>query len=392
MNVIRTEQIISIGLAIFSMLFGAGNLMYPLQVGTECGNLTFYGILGFGLTAVCLPIAGFIGMLLFDGNYKSFYYRLGVVPGGLLLFASIMIIGPVLAIPRIVTLSHTMFAPFLPGFLHQITTGSSLVFALLFLTVTFFATFRENKIITILGRVISPLLLLSLIIIIGAGLWGAQTLVMCSDGAFEVFKSNFIRGYETLDLFGAIFFASIILTLLKGNIGSHHNPRVIAAVGLQAGIIGILLLGVMYIGLSVLGMYYGHGLEYDNAGELLREIAFKVLGPYGAFLVGVAALMAFLSTAIALSAVVAEYVEHTLFRKKISFLTALVMVLTAAIPLSTFGLDRLLQLTSGPIVYVGYPMLITLTMCNIAYKLSNFKYVKIPVLVALIVALVSYLW
>ena len=78
-NSIQTEQIISIGLAIFSMLFGAGNLIYPLQVGMECGDLTLYGITGFILTAVCLPIAGLVCMLLFDGNYKSFFYRLFLV-------------------------------------------------------------------------------------------------------------------------------------------------------------------------------------------------------------------------------------------------------------------------------------------------------------------------
>lgn len=391
-NSIQTEQIISIGLAIFSMLFGAGNLIYPLQVGIECGNLTLYGIVGFILTAVCLPIAGLICMLLFDGNYKSFFYRLGTFPGGLLLFASIMIIGPMLAIPRIVTLSHTMLAPFLPGFLNQISIGSSFVFAVLFLGITFLATFRENKIVTILGNVISPLLLLSLAIIIGAGVWGAQTMTTCTVSALEAFKVNFMRGYETLDLLGAIFFASIVLTLLKRMIGSHYNPRTIAAIGLQSGMIGIMLLGIIYIGLSFLGVYHGHGLESVNAGELLREIAFKVLGSYGALLVGVAVLMACLSTAIALSAVVAEYIEHTLFRANISFFMALVLVMVASIPLSTFGLDKVLQLTAGPIVYVGYPVLITLTMCNIAYKLADFKYVKLPVLITFIVALVSYMW
>ncbi len=201
-----------------------------------------------------------------------------------------------------------------------------------------------------------------------------------------------MRGYETLDLLGAIFFASIVLTLLKRMIGSHYNPRTIAAIGLQSGMIGIALLGIIYIGFSILGVYHGHGLESVNAGELLREIAFKVLGSYGAFLVGVAVLMACLSTAIALSAVVAEYIEHTLFRANISFFMALVLVMVASIPLSTFGLDKVLQLTAGPIVYVGYPVLITLTMCNIAYKLADFKYVKLPVLITFIVALVSYMW
>ena len=214
----------------------------------------------------------------------------------------------------------------------------------------------------------------------------------CNYNALEAFKANFIRGYETLDLISAIFFASIVLSLLKRTIGSDYNPRTIATIGLQSGMIGILLLGIVYIGLIALGAYYGQGLGSVNAGELLRHIAFTVLGSYGAFLVGLAVLMACLSTAIALSAVVAEYVERTLFRQHISFFMALVIVLVASIPLATFGLDKVLLITAGPILYIGYPVLITLTICNIGYKVRDFTFVKIPVLIAFITALISYIW
>src|SRR5262245_23932127 len=98
MDSIRKEHILSTGLEIFSMIFGAGNLICPLQVGMGCGNLTFFGVAGFILTAVCLPILGLLCILLFDGNYKSFFYRLGTFPGGFILFISMMMIGPVLAI------------------------------------------------------------------------------------------------------------------------------------------------------------------------------------------------------------------------------------------------------------------------------------------------------
>jgi len=391
MNSIQTRHIISIGLALFAMLFGAGNLIYPLQVST-CGNLTWYGLAGFMITAVCLPFAGLIGILLFDGNYRSFYGRLGTVPSRIFLFISIMLIGPLLAIPRTVALAHVMIAPFLPGFLNQITTLSSFVFALIFLGLTFLVTCRENKIVSLLGNVISPLLVLSLAIIIGSGLWNAPMISVCHDNAWEVFKINFMRGYETLDLISAIFFASIVLSFLKRTLGSDYNPRVTATIGLQAGMIGIALLGIMYIGLIAVSTYYGQGLSGVGVGELLYDIAFSVLGSYGSFFISIAVFMACLSTAVALSAVVAEYVENALFRANISFFAALVMVMVASIPLATFGLDKVSQLAAGPILYIGYPVLITLTICNIAYKLTGFKYVKLPVLITFIVTFISYLW
>jgi LIVCS family branched-chain amino acid:cation transporter len=392
MKIIQKEHIVSMGLAIFSMLFGAGNLICPLQVGMRCGDLTLYGLFGFMLTAVCLPVLGLIGILLFDGNYKSFFYRLGTVVGGLALFVSMMMIGPILAIPRTIALSHIMLAPFLPSFLGQMSILPSCIFALLFISITFLATCRENKIVPILGNVISPLLLVSLAIIIGVGVWNAPMIGICNENVFEIFKTNFVRGYETLDLISAIFFSSMVLSLIKRAIGPDYNPRFIALIGLQSGVIGIALLGIIYVGLIALGVYYGHGLEYMNPGILLRDIIFKVLGSYGALLVGLAVLMACLSTAIALSAVVAEYIENTLFRKNISFFSALTMVLVASLPLATFGLDKVLRVTAGPILYIGYPVLITLTFCNIAYKMYGFSYVKIPAIVTFIAALITYIW
>src|SRR2546428_785494 len=107
-------HIITVALAIFSMFFGAGNLLYPLKVGIHAGTNTFFGLLGFIITAVFLPLAGLIAMILFDGNYELFFGRLGQRVGNFIIFISMIVIGPIIAIPRIVTLSHTMTAPFLP--------------------------------------------------------------------------------------------------------------------------------------------------------------------------------------------------------------------------------------------------------------------------------------
>ena len=176
------SHIVTTGLAIFSMFFGAGNLMYPLEVGMESGSQIAWGLLGFLLTAACLPVLGLFAMILFDGDYKAFFNRLGSTTGSIIVFLSLLIIGPLIAIPRIITLSHTMIAPFIPvPFLQEISLTSSFVFSLIFLGITFLLTFRENNIVDVLGNVISPLLLGALAIIIGKGCWFAGTSLL---GAF----------------------------------------------------------------------------------------------------------------------------------------------------------------------------------------------------------------
>lgn len=373
------------------MFFGAGNLMYPLNVGLHAGTNNLYGMLGFILTAVCLPLAGLIAMILFDGNYESFFGRLGSTVGNFIIMLSIFIIGPVIAIPRIVTLSHTMIAPFIPiELLQTITPQSSFIFAFIFLGITFLATFRENRIVDLLGKVISPLLLLSLLIIIGKGLLNAGQPLPALISPWDAFKINFIRGYETLDLLGGIFFSSMVIHILKNTVGGMvgFNRNRLAMIGLKAGALGVSLLALVYLGMSFLSLYHGFGLQIS--GDLFRELAFRVLGNHGALVIGTAVLMACFSTSIALAAVVGEYFHLTVFNRKVGYELSLFIVLLLCVPLSTFGLDKVLELTGGPLVYVGYPAIVTLTLCNLAYKTVGFTPVKLPVAATFLIALISY--
>lgn len=387
-----SSYILTVGLAIFSMLFGAGNLMYPLMVGLESGCNTGYGMAGFILTAICLPLMGLIAMIFFDGNYNAFFERLGTRTGKFMIFMCMLIIGPGLAIPRIVTLSHTMIAPFIPfAFLQSINPQSSFIFALIFLGITFLATYRENRIVVLLGNFISPALLISLLVIIAKGMWTASNPVACTVSKMQAFTVNFSRGYETLDLLGGIFFSSIVIHILKNTVGGKvgYNRNKLAMIGLQAGALGVSLLALVYIGMSMLSMYHGHGMQ--PSGDLFRLLAFKVLGTQGAFIIATAVLMACLSTSIALAAVVGEYFQVTVFNKKIGYVLSLTALLLLCIPLSTFGLDHVLELTRGPITYIGYPVLIALTACNLGQKLFDFQMVKLPVAATFLIALTSYL-
>ena len=384
-----SSYFLTVGLAIFSMFFGAGNLMYPLNVGMHAGSFTLYGMLGFILTAVCLPLAGLISMILYNGDYRSFFGRLGETIGYVVTVICMIVIGPMIAIPRIVTVSHQMIAPFLPvPFLQEINLYSSAVFALLFLGITYLATFRENRIVDLLGTVISPLLLISLLAIIIKGFFTAHTPLLTDVTPWDAFTVNFIRGYETLDLLGGIFFSSIVINIVKETVSKKVTQNQIAVIGLKAGALGVSLLATVYIGMSLLSMYHGHGLFIS--GDLFRQLAFKVLGAHGAFVMGTAVLMACFSTSIALGAVVGEFFQKQIFCNRISYELSLATVLLLCMPLSIFGLDYVAGLTGGPLVYIGYPAIIALTFCNIAYKLFGFKPVKLPVAITFLIALISY--
>ena len=118
-SVTQSSQIslTTLGLAIFSMLFGAGNIIYPIKAGVVSGNQNFFGIIGFLLTGVLLPVIGLVAMILFDGDYKKFFYRLGNMPGFMAILFCMFIIGPIIAMPRCITVPYEMILPFLPAYI-----------------------------------------------------------------------------------------------------------------------------------------------------------------------------------------------------------------------------------------------------------------------------------
>jgi branched-chain amino acid:cation transporter, LIVCS family len=285
-----------------------------------------------------------------------------------------------------------MVAPFLPiAFLRHITVFSSFIFCLFFFFIAFLATYRKNKIVSILGNIIAPALLASATLIIGKGIITAKTATIPTLSPLTLFKDGFMMGYQTLDLLGTIFFASIIITILKQTTAKKEDLNALALNGLKSGLIGLSLLGCVYIGMSMLGAFHSHGFGDADPGELFRLISFSLLQANGAAIISITVFLACLSTVIGLGPVVAEYARTTIFNHTISYIQALLLVLLTSIPLSIFGLNYVLAIAGGPIVYIVYPILITLTLCNIAYKLYGFSYIKLPVSIVFLIALTSYI-
>jgi len=376
------STVVTAGLAIFSMLFGAANLYIPVQVGAASGNHYMWGITGFLTTAVLLPVIGLIAIILFNGNYDDFFARLGKIPGKFIIAFCMAVIGPMIAMSRIVTLSYTMLSPFLYGM-------SLPLFSILFCGLTFLATYQENKIIDLLGKFISPALLASLGIIIVKGLWSATVTpsITCTSGCWNLFYEQAKTGYETLDVLGSIFFASIVLSILKKNVKNNddYNIKTLAWTGMKAGFIGCTLLGIVYTGMALLGVFYNQGITATNGATLFSAISFKILGSYGALIIATAVGMACFSTIVALATILAEYVQQEITHNKLSYIHSLLAVLATTTVISCNGLDSILHF-SRPIIFTFYPVVIVITLVNIIDKLYDTHYLRPSALIALILS------
>lgn len=373
---------ISTGLAMFSMFFGAGNVVFPLALGQLAQDKTFYAILGLLITAVGVPFIGLIAMTLFDGNYKLFFNRMGKVPGALVAFCIVSLIGPFGGMPRCIALSYSTIQAYLPNI-------SLIVFSAASCVLIYLLTFRKNRILDVLGNVLTPFLLLSLLVIIIKGFLTTSSLQPIEHTETTIFLRGLKEGYQTMDLLSAFFFSSVVLSCLKEGIptGEHQNHKTIIKATLKASAIGACLLGAVYIGFIYVAAFHTGDLGAINQEELLGAIAHKILGPYAGLVACIAVALACLTTAIALAVVFAEYLHHDVTQGKLSYQVSLIITLVITGIFSTLKFTGIIAILA-PILSICYPALIVLSLLNIGYKLYHVQPVKVPVFLTFVLSLI----
>lgn len=372
------------GMAMFSMFFGAGNVVFPLAIGQIAQDQNIFAILGLLITAVGVPFLGLISMSLYDGDYKSFFGRLGDKAGFLVALLIMGLIGPFGALPRCIALSHSTTQFFFPGISIEWFSAISVIAIFLF-------TFRRSSIIDVLGYFLTPFLLLTLGIIIFKGLIIAPETTPSHHDAFSTFMTGLTQGYQTMDLLGAFFFSSVIILGLKKDMTSNdaHNYKKVLWFFLQASIVGAFLLGISYVGFSFVSAFHSSELVTVPNDQLIAQIALHVLGPYAGIVACAAVALACLTTAIALAAVAAEFIHIDISNNRISYPLALVITLGISYIVSTLNFSGIVTMIQ-PALEILYPSLILLSVLNILHKLYGFAYVKAPVFALFIISLFLY--
>jgi len=369
------------GLAMFSMFFGAGNVIFPLMIGMGTKSYVFYALIGLFITAILIPFSGLLSITLFQGDYIRFFKRIGRVPGAILTILVISVLCPFGAIPRCVALTYSSFQVYFP-------TISLFWFSLASCIVVFVCCMRKQKILDLLGYVLTPLLLVFLVLIILKGFFLSPD---PSDVTpINAFSLGLIEGYNTMDLLAAFFFSSIICMRFKQEHKGESSPHELTVHLIKASIVGAGLLTLVYIGFGYIASVYSLELSHVRPDQLLGVIGKISFGHYAGLIVCSAVAISCLTTAIALTLVASDFLQKVIFSNKMPYILCLIIILGLTW-LTTFlqfsGIVRLV----GPILQICYPALLVLSILNIFYKLYDFKPVKIPFFAVLLVFLIIYL-
>ena len=363
------------GIALFSMFFGAGNLIFPLLVGRAAGSDAPAVLLGLMISAILFPLLGLLSMMFFEGNIERFLQRLGKGPAFLLLFALQMAQGPI-CLSRLFNLMYASIKSYLP-----ILLG---LFSILVAGLVFFTAYRSHRLISLVGKVLTPVLLLGIATLVIAGLISAPPLPPSKGDALFHFLQGLKGGYMTMDLIAALLFSTVVTPLFFQGVffkSEEERKEVVRKKMLGASCVAAVLRLISYLGLTLLAAHHGGSLHVAPE-ELLQALAVKVLGPKGAFVAAMTVFLACFTTAVALAAVFASYLRKDLLKEKITPQISLGATVLVASCLTNLGFATVLQWT-GPMMEILYPALIVLCLCNVAYSLYQMSWVRMPVFAAL---------
>lgn len=374
--------ILSTGLAMFSMFFGSGNLVFPLMVGQTSQGHFWLATLGILITGVIVPFLGILAMLLFKGSSHDFFVRFGKPATFWFPLISLSLMGPFGVLARCITVAHGAFRLVLPE-------TSLWLFSLLSCGAIFLLTVKKNRIVPVLGSILTPFLLLSLITITLFALNAAPVPSMSSwkDG-WNSFSEGMLQGYQTMDLLAAFFFSIFVIKHLQAGQGEEKDPAQSLPIFLKSSLVGAALLSAVYFSLVLMGSMYAPELTNIPPQEMLGFIAQRTLGPWAAPVVCIAVILACLTTAIVLTSLFADFLRKEVTKNQISPSLAILTTLAIAFFTSTLefsGIARFL----GPILGVTYPALIVLTVLSIFQKLWGWKVIRMPTAVAFLLKLFS---
>lgn len=350
----KKKDVILTGFALFAMLFGAGNLIFPPMVGYVVGDKWMSAAAGFFITGIGFPLLAILSSALAGKELDDFADKVSPLFSKIFNVVLILAIGPFLAIPRTgATAFELMLLPHLDGNNEMYKYS----FLACYFIIVFLFSIKANAVIERIGKILTPILLIILAVIVVKGVF----FPMGEPAAKEIsntFRYGFYNGYQTMDTLAAIIFSSIILKAIrngrtltaKQEMSFLSNSSMIAVCGLS-----IVYGGLLYIGATSYGVLHSTGTT-----QLLTDIVNKLLGKEGNLALGICVAGACLTTAIGLTATVGDYFSGLL---KVSYEKIVIGTVILSFIFAGFGVDAIVKV-SAPILTFLYPIAIVLIVLN----------------------------
>lgn len=348
------KAILLFGFALFAGFFGAGNLILPPLLGFKSGSDWWLVAIGFMLSATIIPLLALFGHAKLQGTILEFGKK--VSPLFSLIYSSLVILIAIsLPCPRTAAVTHEMsIQPYLD--LDSLMT-SSIFFSLVLL----FAIMR-SKALDVLGKLLTPLIVLILLAIIFIGVFG-PTQIMNPNTFGAPIIDGFLEGYQTYDAIAGVLMGGIVVVSLNqiGDFSVSEKKKIIA----KSGIIAMLGLFLIYAGLIAVGAFYNSSFDIDiSRTALLLGLSTKILGNIGATFLSVLVGLACFTTAVAIVVSVADIMKDYLNGSQIAYVFTAIAVCIIGVLVGQFDVHYIIDVALPALMFI-YPITIVLILLNI---------------------------
>lgn len=358
-----TKDMLVLGMMVFALFLGAGNIIFPPMAGYHSGTDWFSASLGFIVTGVVLPFLTLITVAV-KGRGERLSVDLPRWVSVTFWVALYLILGSTFAMPRVTNTAYEL--GFLPlGFVEK-STASHLIFAFVFNFVSMFFMLKQGTMISAIGKFMTPALLF---LLVAVGIAVVRTPLSPINEPINqyvdfAFFSGIVDGYQTMDVLSAMAFGGIVARALASR--GITSPQDVVVITIKAGLIAVGLLAALYICLFYLGATSDAVSQTaTNGGQIFSRYVDALYGALGTWLMCGIVLLASMTTFVGVTSACADFFATFNPRLDYRFWVVVSTLLTTIV--STFGLDTLLRVTI-PVLLLIYPTTVALVFLQFARR------------------------
>ncbi|NLU37227.1 MAG: branched-chain amino acid transport system II carrier protein [Clostridiales bacterium] len=359
------KESVLIGSLLFGLFFGAGNLIFPIQMGQMAGKNTLQATIGFLITGVGLPLLGVLAAAVCRS--ESLYEMAKPVSRVYSILFTCMLyltIGPLFAIPRTATVSFEVgLNPFIGAEHGRV---GLLSFSFIFFLITLYYSLRPGRILDWIGKYLTTIfvVLLSILLIATyvkpmgqAGQYAAQ-----GNYIDKPFFTGILEGYHTMDALASLAFAIVIISNVE-KLGVRSPGRKTAEI-LKSGLICAAGMSLIYASLAYMGATsLGSTGRADNGARIMSMVSEHYFGFTGKLLLASIVTVACLKTAIGLITSCGQMFSK-MFPNSLTYNQYAVLFTVISFIIANFGLNNIINL-SIPVLMFLYPLAITLMVLSL---------------------------
>ncbi len=357
------KENLAVGLLLFALFLGAGNIIFPPLLGQQAGEHITVAMIGFLITGVGLPLLAIVAVAKAGGDLQLLANRVNPIFG--IIFTSIvyLAIGPFFAVPRTGSVSYEIgIAPFLSEAATK-HWAPLFITSVLFFAIILYLSINPTKLVDRVGKILTPALLLVILLLAIKSFVTPLGEPGAAVGNYTIspFSEGFVQGYLTMDVLSALVFGIVILQALR-DMGMSDTKKQVKTT-IFAGIVAAIGLAFVYISLGYIGNTSIDAIGVsNNGGTIIAKSADVLFGNLGSIILSLTILLACISTAVGLLTANAQFFSKIF--PKISYKTFLIVFTIVSLAITNVGLTTIIN-TSLPVLLIIYPLAMVLMVLSL---------------------------